>query len=85
MTVAARPANPRLARFATYPFVELDRRKALVAARGVEVIDLSIGDPREPTPPFIVEAREARVHAGRPPRTALAAAGARMTKSNSTS
>jgi succinyldiaminopimelate transaminase len=65
VTVAARPANPRLARFATYPFVELDRRKAQVAARGVEVIDLSIGDPREPTPPFIVEA----LRAGIPPRS----------------
>ena len=65
MSAAARPANPRLARFATYPFVELDRRKARVAARGVEVIDLSIGDPREPTPPFIVEA----LRAGVPPRS----------------
>jgi succinyldiaminopimelate transaminase len=52
----APPANPRLARFATYPFVELERRKAAVAARGVEVIDLSVGDPREETPAFIVEA-----------------------------
>ncbi|MEO6461618.1 MAG: aminotransferase class I/II-fold pyridoxal phosphate-dependent enzyme, partial [Candidatus Eisenbacteria bacterium] len=60
-----RPANPRLARFATYPFVELERRKAVVAARGVDVVDLSIGDPRETTPPFIVEA----LRAGIPPRS----------------
>ena len=61
--MTAAPANPRLARFAAYPFVELDRRKAAVAARGVEVIDLSIGDPREATPPFIVEALRAGVPA----------------------
>jgi acetylornithine aminotransferase len=53
---ADRPANPVLARFATYPFLELERRKAAVRARGVDVIDLSIGDPREITPGFIVEA-----------------------------
>jgi acetylornithine aminotransferase len=57
------PANPRLARFARYPFVELDRRKARVAARGIEVIDLSIGDPREETPAFIREALQAGVPA----------------------
>lgn len=50
------PANRRLLRFATYPFVELERRKAAAAARGVEVLDLSIGDPREETPAFIVGA-----------------------------
>jgi len=56
MNDAGRPANPVLARFATYPFLELERRKAAARARGVDVIDLSIGDPREITPPFIVEA-----------------------------
>jgi succinyldiaminopimelate transaminase len=49
----APPANPRLARFAAYPFVELDERKARARARGLDVIDLSIGDPREETPAFI--------------------------------
>ncbi len=56
MSDAGRPANPVLARFATYPFLELDRRKAAARARGLDVIDLSIGDPREITPAFLVDA-----------------------------
>lgn len=61
MSDGARPANPRLERFASYPFVELDRNKAAARARGIDVIDLSIGDPREETPAFIVEAMKAGV------------------------
>ncbi len=38
-----------------YLFVELDRKKAEAVARGVDVIDLGIGDPDTPTPGFIVE------------------------------
>ncbi len=53
--------NPRLARFDVYPFVELDRKKNALRWRGVDVIDLSIGDPRELTPPFIVEAMRAGI------------------------
>ena len=80
------PANPRLARFATYPFVELDHAKAAARARGVDVIDLSIGDPREETPAFIRAALAAGVPArssyptviGRPElRRAIAAWAAR--------
>jgi acetylornithine aminotransferase len=63
MSPLPQPANPRLARFATYPFVELDRRKAALRARGVEVIDLSIGDPREATPAFIIDALRAGIPA----------------------
>jgi succinyldiaminopimelate transaminase len=59
----ARTAKTRRARLAPNPFVELDRQKAAVAARGIEVIDLSIGDPREETPGFIVEALRAGVPA----------------------
>ncbi len=63
MNDAGRPANPVLARFATYPFLELERQKAAARARGVDVIDLSIGDPREVTPEFIVEALRSAVPA----------------------
>lgn len=37
----------------TYPFVRLDEAKAAAAARGVDVIDLGVGEPREETPAFI--------------------------------
>lgn len=63
MSDPTRPANPRLARFATYPFVELDRKKGALRARGADVIDLSIGDPREATPGFIVDALRAGIPA----------------------
>ena len=33
----------------TYPFVRLTRGEAAAAARGIEVIDFGVGDPREPT------------------------------------
>ncbi len=38
-----------------YLFVELDRKKAEAVAKGVDVIDLGIGDPDLPTPEFIVK------------------------------
>ncbi len=38
-----------------YLFAELDRRKAAVAARGVDIIPLGIGDPDLPTPHEVVE------------------------------
>jgi acetylornithine aminotransferase len=49
--------------FAAYPFVEIEKQKRALMARGVEVIDLSIGDPRELTPAFIVEAIRSHVPA----------------------
>jgi acetylornithine aminotransferase len=50
------PLSPALAELAAYPFVRQDEAKAAVAARGVELLDFGMGDPREPTPPFIREA-----------------------------
>ena len=41
---------------ATYPFVRLAEAQARVAARGVEMLDFGIGEPREETPAFIREA-----------------------------
>jgi len=45
--------NPVLAGMASYPFVRLAEAKRAVAARGLEVIDFGVGEPREETPPFI--------------------------------
>jgi acetylornithine aminotransferase len=50
------PLSPAFADLAAYPFVRQDEAKAAVAARGVELIDFGMGDPREPTPAFIREA-----------------------------
>jgi LL-diaminopimelate aminotransferase len=38
-----------------YLFAEIDRRKRVALERGVDLIDLGIGDPDIPTPPAVVE------------------------------
>ncbi|HFC97143.1 MAG TPA: LL-diaminopimelate aminotransferase [Thermosulfurimonas dismutans] len=48
--------SERLRRLPPYLFVELDRLKAEALERGMDVIDLGVGDPDLPTPPHIVEA-----------------------------
>ena len=50
------PVSPLLARTGTYPFVRLAEAKARVQARGVEVVDMGIGDPRERADPRIERA-----------------------------
>jgi acetylornithine aminotransferase len=45
--------NPVLEGLATYPFVRLDEAKAAATARGIELIDFGIGEPREETAAFI--------------------------------
>jgi succinyldiaminopimelate transaminase len=45
--------NPVLQRLATYPFVRLTEATTAAAARGVDVIDFGVGEPREETPAFI--------------------------------
>jgi LL-diaminopimelate aminotransferase len=47
--------SDRLRQLPPYLFVELDRMKAEAKKKGVDVIDLGIGDPDLPTPKFIVE------------------------------
>lgn len=44
----------RIDKLPPYLFVELDRKKAEVIVKGVDVINLGIGDPDLPTPDFIV-------------------------------
>ncbi|NPB09856.1 MAG: LL-diaminopimelate aminotransferase [Thermodesulfobacteria bacterium] len=48
--------SERLKKLPPYLFVELDRLKAEAKARGVDVIDLGVGDPDLPTPEHIVQA-----------------------------
>ena len=53
--------SPVLEELAQYPFSRLDEWKADAAARGIELIDFGMGDPRERTPAFIREALLASV------------------------
>ena len=53
--------SPVLAELAQYPFARLDDWKAEAQARGVDLIDFGMGDPREVTPAFIREALLAAV------------------------
>jgi LL-diaminopimelate aminotransferase len=46
----------RLKRLPPYLFKEIDRQKAEVRAKGVDIIDLGVGDPDIPTPPHIIDA-----------------------------
>ncbi len=56
----------RMHKIPPYMFAELDRRRAALKARGVDVISLGIGDPDLPTPDHIVEAL---IRAARDPAT----------------
>lgn len=49
----------RLRRLPPYLFKELDRQKDEVRRKGVDIIDLGVGDPDLPTPPHIIEALKA--------------------------
>ncbi|MCK4485848.1 MAG: LL-diaminopimelate aminotransferase, partial [Desulfobacterales bacterium] len=46
----------RLKRLPPYLFKEIDRQKEQVRAKGIDIIDLGVGDPDLPTPPHIIEA-----------------------------
>jgi len=48
--------SERLKRLPPYLFKEIDRQKEEVRAKGVDIIDLGVGDPDIPTPPHIIEA-----------------------------
>jgi LL-diaminopimelate aminotransferase len=50
------PLADRLTKLPPYLFAEIDKKKREVRARGVDVIDLGIGDPDLPTPSHIVRA-----------------------------
>jgi len=46
----------RIKQLPPYLFKEIDQKKKAIAATGVDIIDLGIGDPDLPTPPHIIEA-----------------------------
>ncbi len=46
----------RLDQIGAYLFADLDRKQAALEAKGVDVINLSVGDPDLPTPPHIIDA-----------------------------
>ena len=50
------PISPVLERQPIYPFVRLNEAARRVEARGIEVIDFGMGDPREATDPVIRQA-----------------------------
>ena len=47
--------NPVLEELGSYPIADVKARVTDRIEAGLPVIDFSIGDPIEPTPPFIVE------------------------------
>lgn len=51
----------RLKHFPVYLFDDLDNQKAAEQAKGVDVIDLGVGDPDRPTPGYIIDALKAAV------------------------
>ncbi|MDX1988819.1 MAG: LL-diaminopimelate aminotransferase, partial [Candidatus Obscuribacter sp.] len=46
----------RLKSIPPYVFAEIDKKRQAAVAAGVDVINLGIGDPDQPTPRHIVEA-----------------------------
>jgi LL-diaminopimelate aminotransferase len=48
--------SDRLKRLPPYLFKEIDRKKAEIMRKGVDIIDLGVGDPDLPTPEPIIEA-----------------------------
>src|SRR3990172_7692207 len=54
LAISIRKAK-RINELPPYLFAEIDRRKRAALARGVDLIDLGVGDPDIPTPPKIVE------------------------------
>jgi LL-diaminopimelate aminotransferase len=58
--------SERLQRIGAYLFADLDRKQEALRAKGVDVINLGVGDPDLPTPAHIISALE---EGARDPRT----------------
>jgi LL-diaminopimelate aminotransferase len=56
--------SQRLKSIPPYIFAEIDKKRQAAVARGVDVINLGIGDPDQPTPPHIVAAMQKSVADG---------------------
>lgn len=57
----------RLSHLPVYLFDDLDNQKAAAISKGIDVIDLGVGDPDRPTPDYIIDvlcekARDDRYH-----------------------
>jgi len=48
--------NPLIEELGTYPFARLDAVKSAASARGADLIDFGVGEPREETPQFLRQA-----------------------------
>jgi LL-diaminopimelate aminotransferase len=48
--------SKRLGKLPPYLFIELDKKKRAAQARGVDLVDLGIGDPDRPTPGILLRA-----------------------------
>lgn len=48
--------SQRLLDLPPYLFIEIDRKRRAKIAAGADVINLGVGDPDRPTPPFIIDA-----------------------------
>lgn len=55
MTITVEKSD-RLKALPPYLFKEIDRQKSEARKKGVDIIDLGVGDPDMPTPPHIIEA-----------------------------
>ena len=51
----------RIKKIPPYIFAEIDKKKAEAQAKGIDIIDLGIGDPDLPTPQFIVDKMKEQV------------------------
>lgn len=47
--------SARIQELPPYLFADLDRKKSELRAKGVDIIDLTVGDPDQPTPKFIIK------------------------------
>ncbi len=54
-------AAKRLDAIPPYLFAEIDKKRQAAIARGVDVVNLGIGDPDQPTPRFIVDSMHAAI------------------------
>ena len=55
--------SKRITNLPPYPFAEIERISRELKASGVDVIDFGVGDPVDPTPPFIRESVKVSVDA----------------------